>query len=310
MLLLFWIVLLITALTLLVKGAGWMLDSAEIIGKALRFSPFIIGVLLVGIGTSLPELVSSLYAVFAGATNIPVANAMGSNIANILLIIGASAIYAGKLKMKGNLMDIDFPLLIATTGIVVLMSLDGIISRPESIMLTLGVVLYLAYAMTTTDPSEEFADRGPGMTAANWLWFIAGTASLALGAKYAVDAVLAISEITAVGTGALALFAIAIGTSLPELVVSIQAAREGKAELIFGNIFGSNIFNILAVIGIPGLFSVQLLDMQTMTYGIPVLILATLFFLISALSQRINRWEGVFMLFVYCYFTGAIFGFL
>ncbi len=306
-----WLLALGVSLALLTKGAQWMLESAEKIGGALKLSPFIIGVLLVGVGTSLPELVSALYAVYTGATNLVVANAVGSNIANILLVVAIAAVYAGYLKMEGETIDVDFPLLAAGTVLVILMSLDGIISRTESAFLTVGVLLYLVYAVLTKRPEQDVAKRArETISIREWSFFVFGIVALAIGAKYTIDSVIAISDITGIGSGAIALFAVALGTSLPELVTSIHAARQGNASLIFGNIFGSNMFNILAVIGIPGLFATLSIDNETARFGIPVMIAATVLFFVSGLSRRINRWEGIFLLFVYVYFIGNIFGLL
>jgi cation:H+ antiporter len=134
-----------------------------------------------------------------------------------------------------------------------------------------------------------------------------GLIGLVLGAKYLIDALIAISAMLNIGTGVIAITAVAIGTSLPELLVSAKAALQKKSEVALGNIFGSNIFNALVVTGIPGLFGTLHLSNETYYIGVPMLVISTLLFIISGISRRIHMWEGTFFLILYILFMAKLF---
>ncbi len=328
---LFWIFIFIISLTVLVKGADWFLEGAEKIGLALGLSPFIIGVTIVAMGTSFPELFSSLMASFRGVTEIVVANALGSNIANILLVIGISAILAKKLTASKSLIDLDAPLLAIATVLVLGVLADKKVVFIESIILVIGYFIYLSYTIIHREDKEETKDK---KLLFNWaekrkhllffsfkkrsekikikskdiLFLILGVLGLFFGAKYLIDSIIELSSILNIAAGVISITAVAFGTSLPELVVSVKAALKGKSELALGNIFGSNIFNILLVIGIPGLFNTLILDQQTFILGLPALGLVTFLFIISVISQRIHAWEGAMYLLLYAFFVIKLFG--
>ena len=136
---------------------------------------------------------------------------------------------------------------------------------------------------------------------------ILGIAGLIFGAKYLIDSVVELAEILDIGAGVISLVAVAFGTSLPELLVSVKAAWQKKAEIALGNIFGSNVFNILLVVGIPGLFKTLHVDEQTFSLGIPVMTAATILFVISGISKKIHMYEGAMYLVIYLFFLGKLF---
>lgn len=333
--LLFWIFIFILSLAVLVKGADWLLESAEKIGLAIGLSPFIIGVTIVGVGTSFPELISSLVAVFQGVTEIVPANAIGSNIANILLVIGITAVVGRRLAISKSLIDLDLPLLAISTLLVAGIVWDGKIVLAESILLLITYGIYFLYTMlhkgdgenideegTTSSPSRS-EQRGrivntkdgqqterPKLIAKDFFFLALGFIGLAIGAKYLIDSVIQLSELLAIGAGVITLAAVAFGTSVPELLVSVKAAWQKKSEVALGNIFGSNVFNLLVVIGIPGLFKTLQLDEKTLSLGVPVLLAATFLFIISGISRRIHIWEGAMYLVLYVLFIGKLFGVL
>lgn len=327
--LVFWIIIFVVSLAVLVKGADWLLGSAEKIGLAVGLSPFIVGVVIVGLGTSFPELISSLVAVLKNVTEIVPANAVGSNIANILLIVGLSAVVGGRLAVTKNLIDLDLPLLAVSTVLFLGIAWDRQIVLGESILLLVLFGIYLLYTILHKDNEEEVetlparpdrrkhitrpkgeAVQRPKITGKDVLFLVIGIVGLTFGAKYLIDSVIKLSEILAIGVGVITLAAVALGTSLPELLVSIKAAWQKKPEVALGNIFGSNVFNLLLVVGIPGLFKTLILDEQTFTLGLPVLIIATLLFIISGISRRIHVYEGAMYVVIYAFFIGKLFGFL
>jgi len=326
MTLILWIIIFIVSLALLVKSSDWFVGSAEKIGLALKISPFIVGVTIVAIGTSFPELASSLAAVLKGASEIVAADAVGSNIANIFLIVGISAVLARVLIVKRSLIDLDAPLLAATTGLFAFIIWDRTIVLAEGILLLAAFVVYLLYTIFQRRELEEvqipeaevlpsrverrrqkleLEETGKPVVRLDFKVFfflILGMAGLAVGANYTIESVVQISKILNISTGLIAITAIALGTSLPELVVSARAALKKKYEIALGNIFGSNVFNILLVIGIPALIRPLAVDDLTFKIGLPFMVMATLLFVISGISRRIHIWEGLMYLLFYALF--------
>ncbi|MCR4322580.1 MAG: calcium/sodium antiporter [Candidatus Azambacteria bacterium] len=327
--LIFWIIVFIVSLVALVKGSDWLIAGAEKIGLSFGLSPFIVGVTIIGFGTSFPELISSLVAVFKGATEVVAANAIGSNIANILLIVGLSAIISRRIVVTKSLIDIDLPLLATSTVLFLGVVWDKQITFGESLLMLIAYAVYLLYTVLhkdtgdmkyvsellllrqegvghiATHKDEEFVR--PKITAKDFIFVIIGIISLIIGAKYLVDALLNLSALLHIATGVIAITAVAIGTSLPELLVSVKAALLKKSEIALGNIFGSNVFNLLVVVGLPGLFSTLTVDSQTFTIGVPTLALATFLFIISGISRRIHVWEGTFFIAIYVLFIAKLF---
>ena len=325
----FWIIVFIVSLGVLVKGADWLITSAEKIGLSLGLSPFIVGVTIVGVGTSFPELISSFVAVFKGVPDVVAANAIGSSIANILLIVGISAVIGKRLIVTKSLIDLDLPLLAISTVLLLGVVWDKQITFGESLLMLVTYGIYLLYTVLHKDtedtgeiaeflPSrqerrkhiaahnkEEFTR--PTLVAKDFILLIVGILGLVFGAKYLIDALVNLSAMLNIATGVIAITAVAVGTSLPELLVSTKAALQKKSEIALGNIFGSNVFNVLVVIGLPGLFRVLPVDSQTFTIGVPTMALATLLFVISGISRRIHMWEGAFYLSVYVLFIAKLF---
>jgi cation:H+ antiporter len=326
---LIWILVFIIALIAIIKGADWLLGSAERIGLALGMSPFVVGVLIVGIGTSFPELVSGLFAAFNGVPEFVVANAFGSNIANVLLVVGASAIVARHLVVTKNLIDEDLPLLVISTVVVLGVVWDRSVVFAEAIILLGVYAVYLWYIFSSGEkesleevlPSRmerrglkkflvgsiEAISIPKNITIKDVSLLVVGVTFLFFGAKYLIDSVVALSSIFNIAPSAIAIFAVAVGTSLPELVVSIKAAMQKKSEVALGNILGSNVFNILGVIAIPALFMTLPVDDLTFSMAVPVLAMSTLIFVFSGISKKIHMWEGAMYLILYILFIGKLF---
>lgn len=310
------IAIFVASLFVLVKGADWLLESSEKIGLRAGLSHFIIGVTIVAFGTSLPELVSGLFAVLgSGATEataqIVAGNAIGSNIANILLVIGFSAVIGKHLTVTKDLIDLDLPIFAITTATFYLIIVqDSFITLGESITLLVIYGIYLYYSITYKDREERengnLAEK-PLLSPKDFLMLIAGGFGLYIGAKFLIDSIIDISSMLELAPGVIAITAVAIGTSLPELIVSAKAAIRGNAEIALGNIFGSNIFNILVVIGIPGLFRGLPVDEKTADIGVITLMIATILFVISGISKRIHVQEGLLYLSLYFVFIIKLF---
>ena len=325
----FWVIVFIVSLAVLVKGADWLIASAEKMGLAFGLSPFIVGITIVGIGTSFPELISSFVAVFKGVPDVVVANAIGSNIANILLIVGVSAVIARRLIIQKSLIDLDLSLLAISTVLLLGVVWDRQVTFGESLLMLITYGIYLFYTVFHKDtedtneaveilPSRQERRRNivahkkeefirPKLVAKDFILLIVGICGLVFGAKYLIDALVNLSAMLNIATGVIAITAVAIGTSLPELMVAIKATLKKKSEIALGNIFGSNVFNALVVIGLPGLFHTLPVDNQIFMIGVPTMALATLLFVISGISRRIYMWEGAFYLSVYILFIAKLF---
>jgi len=325
-----WILVFIISLTILVKGSDWLLSNAEKIGLAIGLSSFVVGITIVSIGTSFPELISGLAAVFKGVNEVAPANAIGSNIANILLIIGVSSAVAKRLTVTKNLINLDLPLLAISTTILLAVLWDGKVVLGEAILLLITYIIYLFYSVSYREekeepeeieilpsrltrrrhivlPKKEIVEK-PKIGIKNFIFLFIGIICLAIGAKYLIESLIRLSEILKVAPGVISITAVAVGTSLPELVVSFKAAKMKKPEIALGNIFGSNIFNALVVVGLPGIFGNLVLDEKTFSIGLPVMALSTLLFVISGISRKIYIWEGLMFLIFYFIFIIKLFG--
>ena len=307
------LLLFVGSLTALIVATEYFLRSAGHLGRTLGVSPFVVGALIIAFGTSLPEATIALFSVWNGVVDIPVAQTVGSNIANILLVLGVVAIIIRRLVITKNLADVELSLILAVTLLFVLVSFDRVISFTEGLFLVAGFICYIAYVFLADDhrnyplTSEEqlkhlsFLPKNLGV-------FLVAIIVIAAAAHSTIIATQSIAFLFGVPEGLVAITALALGTSLPELVVSIQAALRKEVEIIVGNIIGSNIFNILFVVGIPALITDLTLDQNTLSIGIPALIGVTALFIVSSLSNRIHIWEGLFYVLLYLLLMVKLFG--
>ncbi len=302
-----WIVVFVFSLALLIKSSDFFVGAAESIGLKAGLSPFITGVLIVGIGTSLPELGSSIAAVTGGATEIVIGNVLGSNITNIFLVLGIAAVIGKEFTIKHDLHKIDIPFLLAITLLIGLMILDGSFSRVEGILTILAFLLYIFYILKKgSEKNTNNNKQKPDFK--EILFLVLSPIGIFLGAKYTVDSVIFISAFFGIGSEIIALSAIALGTSLPEVLVTITAAKKGNPELAVGNIIGSNIFNTLAVMGIPSLLTDLTIPPGILVFSMPVSIAAVFIFIFVIIDKKLNSLEGGILLLFYIYFISKLFG--
>lgn len=303
----FWIAVFLTSLFLLLKSSDYFTDAAEKIGISLGIPAFIVGVTIVSVGTSLPELASSFVSVFKGASEFVVGNVVGSNVANILLVVGIAAIFARKLKVSWDLINVDLPLLMASAIVLVFICLDGQITMIEAILALLGYGIYLAY--TTSFHKKDKDNKREKFKFTYILILILSSVGIYFGAEYTIQSVIRLSEMFSFGdTSVLALSAVALGTSLPELMVSVQAARKGNHEMALGNVLGSNIFNSFVVTGLPALFGTLVVPGNIITIGLGFMGAATLFYIVSVMDKEITMYEGAMFFLIYVLFIGKLFG--
>jgi cation:H+ antiporter len=297
------------ALLALVKGADLLLEGAKAVGIKMGISRFIIGVLIVGFGTSLPELASSVAAAMQGQGGIVIANVVGSNIANILLIVGLLVFIGGKVVIKRNLLQTELPVFFIATAHFLAVLYDGVIDRVEALLLLGTFAAYLWYIFTDGE-----VDEVPEKTDFSWtkigIFIGAGLVALISGAHFVVEAVMDFAELASIPVGVVSILALAVGTSLPELVVTLKSIKSGETEMAIGNIFGSNAFNFLFVTGVSGLVMPLQADAVVMELGFMVVLVASLIFFVNGLTQRIMRFEGLMYLIFFIFFIVKMTSFL
>lgn len=307
------IAILFAALFALVRGADLFVEGAKRIGIALGMSSFAVGVLIVGLGTSLPELASSLAAVMADSTEIVVANVVGSNITNVLLIVGVLGVIGGPVVIDKDLLKTELPIFFISTVHFVFSVYDGVIDRVESLLLFGTFAAYMWYLFSPHNQAKDEMEVKNGdkkITIKHIVFVFFGVVAVLIGAHFTVQSAVEIATGLAIPIGLISIAAIAIGTSLPELFVSIQAARSGETELAIGNIFGSNAFNILLVIGIPGLLAPLVAGEVVMHLGLGILVAASMILFINGLAKQVQRWEGVMMLIFFAFFLVKLIAFV
>jgi cation:H+ antiporter len=309
-----WIIYLAIALIALVRGSGLFVTGAKQVGASLGMSQFAIGVLIVGFGTSLPEFASSVAAALSGSTEIVIANAVGSNITNILLIVGMLAVVGGGVIIKRDLLKTELPVFFISTTLFIAVVFDGTVDRIEAGLLLGTFAAYVWYLFVESD-SENSAEsikenNRPKLEAKSIVYIVIGVAAVLIGAHYTVEMVVNIATALSVPVGLVSIGAIALGTSLPELFVSLRSIKDGEAELAIGNIFGSNAFNMLIVVSIPALITPLAADEVVMDLGLKILMVASAIFFVLGLARHVMRWEGMMMLLFFLFFAVKLMNFV
>ena len=291
--------LLVLGFVMLVKGSDWFVDGAAGIAAKFRIPQIIIGLTIVAMGTSAPEAAVSITAAMGGSADITVGNIVGSNIMNVLVILGlASAIVpiaVGKATLK-----IDIPFMIAISVIFLLLGWDGTVTRVDGLVLIAFFVAYIGYMIWEALHSNEEGDEIKDMPI--WKMLLSTAIGLGLvvwGADVAVGAATKLAEAFGMSQRFIGLTVVALGTSLPELFTSVTAARKGNADIAIGNIVGSNIFNILFVVGLSSMV-INVPFAANFRIDMLVAIAACVFVWLAALkNKKLARWAGFTMLLGY-----------
>ena len=308
------IVLLLIGLVCLVGGAELLVRGAATIASRLGIAPVIIGLTVVAFGTSAPELAVSVSAALGGNADVALGNVVGSNIGNILLILGASAVVGG-LAVQQRIIRFDIPLLIVVSTIAFVMSLDNNIGRVDGIILFVGVILYTGWLVIQTrrergDIVEEYTDAVEtleGDAIERPLWFnvmlvAAGLVVLVVGSQLLVRSATDIAEAAGISDLVIGLTVVAIGTSLPELATSIMAAVRGQRDIAVGNVIGSNLFNLMSVLGLTSIVARDGIPVSNVSLRLdfPVMLAATVVLVpIVWNGFQIKRWEGFVLIAFY-----------
>lgn len=387
--------LFVVSLAVLLKASDVFTDSMERIGLGLGISPFVVGATIVAAGTSLPELASSVLAVFAGEPGIVAGNAVGSNVANIFLVLGTASVVAGSIDVDRQVMRVDLPLLTASAVFFLIAAWDGAFAWYEGVLALAGLAVYMEFSisnpgrlrgpvqsvisdhieeqMAPTEDAEAEEDtatardqadegdpeRSPSQQAAAGdpaagpaaaesdettvgvggatdeshavttetaedddivpvedvnvaeevtigvrvvVIAVVSLAFVVIGANYLVEAILDVAGAVGVGTEFVAITAVAIGTSLPEIAVSVAAIRQGSADIAVGNVLGSNVFNTFGVMGVPSLLGTLAVPPSIRNYALPVMVVATVLYLFIAQDREITRYDGLALLLLYAIF--------
>lgn len=308
------LILLLIGLGLVVLGADWLVNGASSIARRAGISEFVIGLTIVGFGTSCPELVVSLTGAIEGNSDISVGNVVGSNIFNALFILGLTALVLPVGMIDKN-RRIDIPITLVVTILLVVLGITGsmsgpVISRWEGVVMLLVFSVYLFYCFKS-DSKDEFSETQqatlsfPKAIALT----LTGLAVLIFGGDLFVDSATALARQIGVSDKFIAVTILAGGTSLPELATSLTAAIRGKEQLALGNILGSNMFNAMLILGLSSIITP--LSFASMTVvDIAALILSSVLLLIWAYTgsrNRIDRWEGAAMLLCYVAYNVFLF---
>lgn len=304
---------------LLIVGAELLVRGASRLAIAAGISPLVVGLTVVAFGTSSPELAVTVSSAYAGQADVALGNAVGSNIFNVLFILGISALI-GPLMVAHQLVRLDVPIMIGASVLALLLALDGRIGRLDGLLLFAGILAYTFFlirqsrretAATQGEQGERPGDeREKGSAWPLNLGLIgAGLALLVLGAQWLVEA--AVTTATALGVSELVigLTIVAVGTSLPEVATSVLASLRGERDIAVGNVVGSNIFNLLAVLGIGSLVAPEGVSVSrgALTFDIPVMIAVAVATLpIFFTGYAIARWEGAVFLLYYVAYTAYL----
>ena len=291
--------LLALGFVMLVKGSDWFVDGAAGIAAKFRIPQIIIGLTIVAMGTSAPEAAVSITAASGGSADITVGNIVGSNILNVLVILGLASVIV-PIAVGKSTRKVDAPFMIAISAVFLLLGWDGAITRVDGLILIAFFAAYIGYMIWEALHSNEEGDEIKDMPI--WkliLSTVVGMALIILGADFAVDAATALARIFGMSERFIGLTIVALGTSLPEMFTSVTAARKGNADIAIGNIVGSNIFNILFVVGLSSMI-IDVPFAPNFRIDMAVAVAAALFLWVASLkSGKLARWAGVTMLLGY-----------
>lgn len=306
----------LVGLFLLIWSAEKFIDGAAATSRWLGLSPLLIGMLVIGFGTSAPEMMVSVLAAIQGSPGLAVGNAYGSNIVNIGLVLGVVALLS-PLAVDSGVVRREMPVLLAVTLLTGWMLLDGWISRWEAVFLLAALVLLITISIIYSRSSQDDAfveevsatlenqsmSRGKAL-----MWTLVGLTLLIISSRLLVWGAVDIAVAFGVSELIIGLTVVAIGTSLPELASSISALRRKEHEMVLGNVVGSNLFNTLGVVGLAGVIVPIETGSEVLTRDWLVMLVMTVLMMVFAFSwrgrtRRINRWEGGFLLLMFVAYT-------
>ncbi len=294
------LILLCVGFAMLVKGSDWFVDGSSGIATKFKIPQLVIGLTIVAMGTSAPEAAVSITAALKGNADITVGNIVGSNILNILIILGLSALITSIAVAKSTI-KIDIPFMIAITLLLLGLGYNGTIGLLEGIIFLVVFAGYLTYLFLMAKKDRDQAEENVKeiSIAKALIWTVVGLFLIVFGSNVTVDAATKMAHVLGLSERFIGLTIVALGTSLPELFTSVSAARKGNADIAIGNIVGSNIFNILFIIGISAVIVPVPFASGFRFDTIVAVIAAVLLLLCSLKDKKLKRWSGVLMLLTY-----------
>lgn len=312
----FWFIVLAVALTVLLKSADYFIYVAEKLGTKFNVPSFIVGATVVAFGTSLPELAVGVISVLGGEPDIVTGTVVGSNISNILFITGVAILISSGFFIRFKSHRVEFLILIFATILATYFLWDKELNLIEAIICLLLLIIYLVYVVgfSSQDDKPDAIDDIP-LNWKNYTLFVLSIGGVWLGAKYTTDAITSISDMLKLGSDVISQTVVALGTSLPELAVTAAAARKKHFNIILGNVMGSNIFNLLAVLGIPAFIGImnlkpyQVNDPSFNEFSLPIMLAATFLLIVASFFKQTPRSFGVLFILLYIFFmVGSFLG--
>ena len=299
------IVIFVVSLTVLLIASDKFIEAAERIGLSFGISPFIVGVTIVAFGTSIPELATSIASIYADSSEIIPGTIIGSNITNILLVLGLTAVVGKGIKLEFDIMDIDMPLLLMSAFFLYFTLSDFHFSLFEASLFLIALVAFLLNSIRGNTSELKEGNRS-GLK--EYITLVVCGVLIWLGAEYVIESIKDISGTLGISKDVIALSGVALGTSLPEVIVSLAAVRRGKNAIAVGNVLGSNIFNTYAVMGISSFFGNISITQDIVDFSLPFMLVVTIIFAVVTLSKKISAWEGSMLLIFYVYYIAQLFG--
>ena len=303
---------LIVGFVLLIKGADFFVEGSSSVAKKLRVPSIIIGMTIVAMGTSLPETSVSVSASIAAKNDLAISNVIGSNIFNLMVVCGICAVLC-PLTVDGTTLKLDFPFSIVMAGLLMALGgIDGVVGRFDGILFLVLFVVFLLImiysAKKSRDNSAPEADEYKIMPV--WkciLYMVGGIAAIAAGGEMVVEGASDIARAFGMSENLIGMTIVALGTSLPELVTSVVAARKNELDMALGNVIGSNIFNILFVLGIASAISPVSYTNENLIDSAVLIVMSMIVLIFCLPKKRLIRWNGAAMLALYAGYTAYIF---
>lgn len=295
--------LLVVGFLFLIKGADWFVEGSSSLARIMKVPAVIIGLTIVAMGTSAPEASVSINAALAGNNDIAVSNVIGSNIFNGLVVVGVCA-FLMAFRSEPEILKRDMPINIGISALLCIMLLDGKLSRIEGALLLAGMAAYIAVMVITALKNRTQGEQVVAMPLPKSLIFIiVGLAAVIFGGNLVVDSASNIALSLGVSQNFIGLTIVAIGTSLPELVTSVVATRKGESGLALGNAIGSNIFNILFILGMSAVISPLHIQAESLIDGVIMLASGILLFAFAKTKGKMTRLEGIICVIIYMGYT-------
>lgn len=300
--------LLLLGLVLLYYGSEWLVRGSAILAFSFSIRPVIVGITVVAFATSAPELLVSLLAAAKGSAGVSVGNILGSNVINIALVVGASAIVKPLVVNKSMLLR-EIPYMIAASGLFWLLCLDGSIGRTDGLILLGVLAIFLLYGVLTARDVNMRNEDSPKLSPKRFILYLGlilvGLTCLALGADLVVKSAIFIARRFGFSEVFIGLSIVALGTSLPELATSVVAVSKDQSDISIGNVVGSNVFNICLVMGTVGLLNPIAIDTRLNRFEFPfMLLVAVLLFVFARLDFKVKRSQGLIFVLGFFFYVG------